>query len=273
MRICPSCGRENGDNRDFCECGEYLRWEPTQHLQALGASAPGAAAGPAHEHDHEGAGDGVAASADPELTLPPGAPSVSGPSSVGAADAAAAAPVVSPGSAPGVPPPGAATLVLRLPDTEEQATGPVSAGVKPGERLILLALIRNESGIVDNYDIAVRGLPAGWWTVTPATAYLVPYGTSGNYEHEVQVHVHPPRTPDAQARPWAYEVTAFSRAYQTEVAAAPATGTLSPIRMWWARSRLTGRRTAESALCADVAQPRECAGGGAAGGSRCRRRV
>ena len=87
------------------------------------------------------------------------------------------------------------------------ATGPLTAGVKPGERLILLALIRNESGIVDNYDIAVRGLPAGWWTVTPATAYLVPYGTSGNYEQEVQVHVHPPRTPDAQAKPWAYEVT------------------------------------------------------------------
>jgi beta-lactam-binding protein with PASTA domain len=160
--------------------------------------------------------------------MPPGAPAVSGPSSVGAADVAAAAPVVSPGSAPGVPPPGAATLVLRLPDAEEQATGPVSAGVKPGERLILLALIRNESGIVDNYDIAVRGLPAGWWTVTPATAYLVPYGTSGNYEQEVQVHVHPPRTPDAQARPWAYEVTAFSRAYQTEVAAAPATVNIEP---------------------------------------------
>ena len=226
MRICPSCGRENDDNRDFCVCGEYLRWEPTQHLQALGASAPGAAAAHPHDHAQQDVAESVTRPADAELTLPPGAPVVPGPPSPWPADVAA--PVGGPGGAPGTPPPGAATLVLRRPDDEDQATGPLVAGVKPGERLVLLALIRNESGIVDNYDIAVRGLPAGWWTVTPATAYLVPYGTSGNYEQEVQVHVHPPRTPDAQAKPWSYEVTAFSRAYQSEVASAPATVNIEP---------------------------------------------
>ena len=60
---------------------------------------------------------------------------------------------------------------------------------------MLLGLIRNESGIVDNYDIAVSGLPEGWWTVAPATAYLVPYGSSGKYEQELQIHLHPPRVP------------------------------------------------------------------------------
>jgi len=228
MRICPNCGRENGDNRDFCECGEYLRWEPTQHLQAFGASAPGAAAAEPRERVHEGAGEGAGGAADPELTLAPGAPAVSGPSALGASDVAAAAPVVGPGSVQGGPPAGAARLLLRLPDAEEQPGGPVSAGVRPGERLMVLALVRNESGIVDNYDIGVRGLPAGWWTVTPATAYLVPYGTGGNYEQEVQVHVHPPRTPEAQARPWAYEVTAFSRAFGVEVAAAAASVRIEP---------------------------------------------
>jgi len=35
MRVCNSCGRENPDDRDFCECGEYLRWEPTGVVQAI----------------------------------------------------------------------------------------------------------------------------------------------------------------------------------------------------------------------------------------------
>jgi beta-lactam-binding protein with PASTA domain len=226
MRVCPSCGRENGGNRDFCVCGEYLRWEPTQQIAALELSAAGALA-PAYEQER--AGEPVAAPVGPEVTLPPGGPAVVWPHAREAGDAALAAPVVSPGGAAGTSA-HSATLVLRLPDSEEQSTGPLTAGVKPGERLILVGLIRNESGIVDNYDIAVRGLPAGWWTVTPATVYLVPFGTRGEYEQEVQVHVHPPRTPDAQAKPWPFEVTAFSRARQAEVASAPAAVKIDPYR-------------------------------------------
>ncbi len=26
---CPTCGRTNADGNDFCDCGEYLRWDPT----------------------------------------------------------------------------------------------------------------------------------------------------------------------------------------------------------------------------------------------------
>ena len=26
---CPTCGRPNADGKDFCDCGEYLRWDPT----------------------------------------------------------------------------------------------------------------------------------------------------------------------------------------------------------------------------------------------------
>ncbi len=93
---------------------------------------------------------------------------------------------------------------------------------------MLLGLIRNESGIVDNYDIAVSGLPEGWWTVAPATAYLVPYGSSGTYEQELQIHLHPPRVPQAEARPWSIEVVARSRAYETQVAGSPATVEIEP---------------------------------------------
>ena len=118
--------------------------------------------------------------------------------------------------------------MLRLPDDDAAAAGAVEVSVKPGERAMLLGLIRNESGIVDNYDIAVSGLPEGWWTVAPATAYLVPYGTSGTYEQELQIHLHPPRVPQAEARPWSIEVVARSRAYETQVAGAPATVEIEP---------------------------------------------
>ena len=44
MRICRSCGRENADETDFCECGEYLRWEPTNYIPAVAAPARSASA-------------------------------------------------------------------------------------------------------------------------------------------------------------------------------------------------------------------------------------
>ena len=98
--------------------------------------------------------------------------------------------------------------------------------VAPGARATVLGLIRNQSDVVDNFDLSVRGLPDGWWTIAPATAYLVPYGSGGTYEQEVQIHLHPPRTPQAQARPWSFEVVAVSRAFGGEVAAAAATVTI-----------------------------------------------
>ena len=209
-------------------CGEYLRWEPTRALEAL--TPPDASAGATAEEDQRA--DGGAPSpvspepvVDPDVTLPPGAAAVAPvrpePVAVRAVPASAGRPQAE-------APPGAATLLLRLPDDDAAATGPVHVAVKPGERVVLLGLIRNESGIVDNYDIAVSGLPEGWWTVAPATAYLVPYGSSGTYEQEIQIHLHPARVPQAEARPWAIEVVATSRAYETQVASAPATVQIEP---------------------------------------------
>ena len=40
MRTCQSCGRENPDDQDFCECGEYLRWEPTGYMPAVTPTRP-----------------------------------------------------------------------------------------------------------------------------------------------------------------------------------------------------------------------------------------
>ena len=43
-RDCPTCGRTNADGKDFCDCGEYLRWDPTGVFaipaQAAGVAAP-----------------------------------------------------------------------------------------------------------------------------------------------------------------------------------------------------------------------------------------
>ena len=111
---------------------------------------------------------------------------------------ATGAPSASAAPGAGQAPPGAAALMLRRPDDDGASGGVVSVLVEPGGRVTLLGLIRNQSEVVDNFDLSVRGLPEGWWTIAPATVYLVPYGTGGTFEQEVQIDLHPPRTPDAQ---------------------------------------------------------------------------
>jgi beta-lactam-binding protein with PASTA domain len=235
VRVCRSCGRENPDDADFCSCGEYLRWEPTNFMPSV--EAPGEAEAPQ--------ANGAAAAAPAEAAAR-GAAAPAG-SAAAAAQAASAHPMTpqdldpnvtlgpemilpaagTGGGAPeGAPPPGAAALSVRLPGEDGAGEGEVTVAVQPGARATLLGLIRNQSDVVDNFDLSVRGLPEGWWTIAPATAYLVPYGSGGTYEQEVQIHLHPPRTPQAQARPWSFEVVAVSRAYGGEVAAAAATVTI-----------------------------------------------
>ncbi len=90
--------------------------------------------------------------------------------------------------------------------------------VEAGGHAHLPTLVRNQSGIVDNYEIQVRGMPDGWWNVTPPSVYLVPFGApSGTYEQDVQINFSPPRSAEAEARLWQLEVVAVSRA-QGEVA-------------------------------------------------------
>ena len=231
MRICRSCGRENPDDADFCSCGEYLRWEPTNAMPSVSAPANDApAAGETAARSTEAAAAGRVAAGpapaapadahpmspqdlDPNITL--------GPEMILPGAGAGGA-----GGLGGAPPPGAAALSLRLPGEDGAGEGEVTVAVAPGARASVVGLIRNQSDVVDNFDLSVRGLPDGWWTIAPATAYLVPYGSGGTYEQEVQIHLHPPRTPQAQARPWSFEVVAVSRAFGGEVAAAAATVTI-----------------------------------------------
>src|SRR5262249_56515661 len=114
-----------------------------------------------------------------------------------------------------------ATIVLRLPDGDPAKGETLHQQVEPGQRERVLALVRNQSGIVDNYDLRVEGMPDDWWSIYPGTVYLVPFGSGGTYEQEVEVHLHPPKSPQAEAKVWDLRVVAQSKAQGSEAAAAP----------------------------------------------------
>jgi beta-lactam-binding protein with PASTA domain len=224
MRTCQSCGRQNPDDRDFCECGEYLRWEPTGFVQAVTPEM-------AQQAAEEAAPPATPEPPEPETPAPEPPPA---PEPV-----AAAPPPAPPAPEPAAPPPVAKTAVrqavpaaaqqpaaeqagasitLRLPDDDVAHGETLAMGVEPGQRERVLAMVRNQSGIVDNYELRVEGLPDDWWSIFPDTVYLVPFGSSGTYEQEVEVHVHPPRTPEAEARIWELRVVAYSKAHNRDAA-------------------------------------------------------
>jgi beta-lactam-binding protein with PASTA domain len=236
MRTCQSCGRENPPDRDFCECGEYLRWDPTGVVEAVTPELAAAAAAEA------------AVPAPPAPPPPAAAPPPPPPSEPPAAaprtevhPAAEPVPAAEPEHEP-------ATITLRLPDEEADKSATLAVGVHPGERTRVRALIRNQSGIVDNYLISLEGLPAEWFSVLPDTVYLVPYGTGGTYEQEVEIHLHPPRTPEAEARIWELVVTAHSKAQERTAATAPLLLGIQPFEQHDTKvkpERASGRRKAD----------------------------
>ncbi len=250
MRTCQSCGKENPADQDFCSCGEYLRWEPTGIVQAITpemvAQAQAEAAPPKTDEPpspppvvpavppqpESGNGQGNGHAATPAPPPPPPAP----PRSTAPVKAAPPPPSQAPAPIPSIPktmvhgavpqPPAAtapegATIVLRLRDGDPAKGETLHQAVEPGQRSQVLALVRNQSGIVDNYDLRVEGIPDDWWSIYPATVYLVPFGSGGTYEQEVEVHLHPPRGPEAEARMWDLKITAQSKAHGIEAAAAP----------------------------------------------------
>ena len=142
-------------------------------------------------------------------------------------------------------------VTVRKPE-DESADAPVALSLVPGTQASLTVNVRNQSGIVDNYDLEVRGLPEDWWTLTPPTVYLVPYGApGGSYEGESTLRLHPPRSPEAEARAWPIEIVARSRARGEDAGAATATLTLEPYREIESELRpeiASGRRGAEFAI-------------------------
>src|SRR5687768_13894719 len=171
-RKCPQCGESSPLEQDFCSnCGEYLRWEPTEATPVIAREpAPGEAS---------------AAPAQPPATPPP------------------------PPTAPAPPEAekqAVAGLTLRDPASVDGAAAAVELLVPAGSEGTLLAEARNQGEIVDNFDLRIEGLPDGWWTIAPPTVFLVPFGTRGDFQQEVTVRLHPPRSAEAEARPWPFEL-------------------------------------------------------------------
>src|SRR5439155_18181021 len=120
------------DDLDFCECGEYLRWEPTSMLPAAAAPVAPAAAPPDDGPAPAAVAATGAAQAPQEPPAPP--PSANGP------------PVAEPIA------PDAVALTLRRPEGDfAEDGGAVTIAVEPGGRMSIQALVRNQSSIVDNY--------------------------------------------------------------------------------------------------------------------------
>jgi hypothetical protein len=146
------------------------------------------------------------------------------------------------------PVPEPATITLRLPDEDAVKGETLAVGVHPGDRARVRALIRNQSGIVDNYQLSVQGLPEEWFSVLPDTVYLVPYGSGGTYEQEVEIHLHPPRAAEAEARIWELQVVAHSKAQQHTAATAPLLLGIQPFEQHETKvkpERASGRRKAD----------------------------
>ena len=273
MRTCQSCGLQNPPDRDFCECGEYLRWEPTGYVQAItpemAAQAEAEAAAPSQEQTAPPVpAPAPAAPAPPAPAAPapqqpvaepspvvtqrpaPDAPPAHGPGIGngsglttddplgGSAGAAPPAPPQAPKTAvqnavpvPPAPPqqaaqaappePETARITLRHPDRDADNEHTLGLSVEPGQRDRVLALVRNQGTIVDNYQLRVEGMPDSWWSIYPDTVYLVPFGTGGTYEQEVEIHIHPPRSPEAKAKLWELQLVAHSKAHDRSAASVP----------------------------------------------------
>ncbi len=105
--------------------------------------------------------------------------------------------------------------------------------VDTNSTLYYRATIRNESQIVDNYDLAVLGLPEGWAVVSPAAAFLVPLGAGrGDSEMELQIGITPPRDYRSTAGIWTFELIALSRTHGSVAARAIAQFEVRPFEAW-----------------------------------------
>ncbi len=105
--------------------------------------------------------------------------------------------------------------------------------VEAGLTLSYNATIRNESRLVDNYELSVLGLPEGWSVVTPPTAFLVPLGSGrGESDTTVRIDISPPRSYRSTAGIWTFELIAMSRTTATVAGRAIAQFEVKPFPSW-----------------------------------------
>ncbi|MTD44537.1 PASTA domain-containing protein [Conexibacter sp. W3-3-2] len=191
----------------------------------------------------EGAVEADPLAAAPTQDEPPPAPDAPGApddpavpaAAIPAPDEAAAAatlPVEAVAPPPATAPPvvtGDASLVLEA-QTELGAAGVPACDA--GLPVSFDLRIRNESRIVDNYAIQVVSFPEGWVNVAPAEVFLVPVGSGNDSEQTIRIDITPPRSPEATAGIWTFEILAFSRATGQVAARAVAQLEIRPFTAW-----------------------------------------
>ncbi len=112
--------------------------------------------------------------------------------------------------------------------------------------------MRNQSGVVDSFELQVTGLPRRWSTVTPRSLDLVPFGAdSGASDAEATIVLEPPRSPEARAGAWPVEVIAVSRVTGQPAASASVTLVIGAFERFESRvrpERARGTRSARFAV-------------------------
>ncbi|MFP5363476.1 MAG: PASTA domain-containing protein [Thermoleophilia bacterium] len=231
---CRSCATQNDPGRDFCErCGEYLSWTPTAYVAAVpggGVATEEVPPADAAEPERTSITERLPSRAA-EQSAPGGAPAEPPPPPPPSPPPPAAPPDAPVGIHAAEPVSGEASLVLAAADLAVGAAG--VPAVEAGATLSFDATIRNESQIVDNYDLAVLGLPDGWTTVSPGAAFLVPLGSGrGETELRLRVDISPPRDHRSTAGVWTFELVALSRTHATVAARAITQFELRPFQAW-----------------------------------------
>jgi uncharacterized membrane protein len=84
--------------------------------------------------------------------------------------------------------------------------------VAPGESVEATVTIRNQSQVVDQFDIRIQGLDPTWWTLSTPSVSLFP-GDQG----EAKLTIHPPKEADAKAGSYSFQVRAVSQANPEEM--------------------------------------------------------
>jgi hypothetical protein len=217
-RVCPTCGHPDTDRQDFCpSCGEYLRWDTAEERPPGPRPLAEAPAAPVARYE-----------VGPEPPAAPVARYDVGPERPAAYhDAPFPAPAAR-GEARAAEAPASVLLELRAPGAGPGGPAP-SVRVSAGGRALLTGLIRNQSGVVDNFDFRVAGLPAQW-VALPPTAYLLPFGSGEGHEQALELTVAPPRAPEAEARAWPFALEAVSRTTGRVAARAEATLVIEPFQ-------------------------------------------
>jgi hypothetical protein len=190
MSECATCGARTADDRDFCgNCGAYLRWDEPEEDEAPTAVLV----------------ETPAVSPDP----PTAVLEVEAPETV--------------------EPTEAVRVTLAAVDDPGAELGPPSVRVEPGGSARLTGTVFNQSGIVDSFHLRIAGLDPSWWTIAPSTVNLMPFGSpEGAPDQQVEVHIHPPRSFEAEARAWEIALVARSRAHDSDSAKAAGTLTIAP---------------------------------------------